>query len=161
MTPHLPFAARFLPAFFSPAFFSSASLSTSPGWQRGLHLRGKEEAGENYRKMFASFAVEGFQTLQRFATEDRVADDCIVTAVLTGDGFVNAPASVGSKVEIRLLHLFEMREGKISLEPVHPPAKLRDRAEVFVPHRPDFVARGEFPASAAFHKGQRLFNLEA
>ena len=60
--------------------------------------------------------VEEFRCLSRFATEDRVVDDSVVTAVLTGDGFVNAPAPVGSKVEIRLLHVFEMRGGKISRE---------------------------------------------
>jgi hypothetical protein len=36
--------------------------------------------------------------------------------VITGDGVANAPAPVGSKVEIRLLHVFEMRHGKISRE---------------------------------------------
>lgn len=83
---------------------------------RGLRLRGKEETGENYRRMFASFAVEGFQTLQRFATEDRVVDDSVITITLVGDGVVNAPVPVGTKVEIRLLHIFEMRGGKISRE---------------------------------------------
>ncbi len=83
---------------------------------RNLVLRGKEATGENYRKMFATFKVEGFRTLQRFATEDRVVDDSIINVVLIGDGVVNAPVPVGSEVEIRLLHVFEMREGKISRE---------------------------------------------
>lgn len=83
---------------------------------RNLLFHGKEEAGENYRRMFSSFKVEGFHTLQRFATEDRVVDDSVITVVLAGDGVENAPAPVGSKVEIRLLHVFEMREGKISRE---------------------------------------------
>jgi ketosteroid isomerase-like protein len=83
---------------------------------RNLLLRGKEATGENYRRMFSSFRVEGFRTLDRFATEDRVVDDSIITVELVGDGVVNAPVPVGSKVEIRLLHVFEMREGKISRE---------------------------------------------
>lgn len=83
---------------------------------RNLLLRGKEATGENYRKMFSSFKVEGFRTIDRFATEDRVVDDSIITVELVGDGVVNAPVPVGSKVEIRLLHVFEMREGKISKE---------------------------------------------
>jgi hypothetical protein len=33
-----------------------------------------------------------------------------------GDGVENAPVPVGTEVEIRLLHIFEMREGKISRE---------------------------------------------
>jgi hypothetical protein len=83
---------------------------------RKFELRGKEAAAENYRKMFASFKVESFVCLQRFATADRVVDDSIATVTLVGDGVVNAPAAVGSKVEIRLLHVFEMRDGLISRE---------------------------------------------
>ena len=83
---------------------------------RNLVFRGKEATGENYRRMFASFQVEGFRTLQRFATEDRVVDDSVATVELVGDGVENAPVPVGSKVEIRLLHVFEMRAGKIARE---------------------------------------------
>ena len=83
---------------------------------RDLVFHGKEATGENYRRMFASFQVEGFRTLQRFATEDRVVDDSVATVVLVGDGVANAPAPVGSRVEIRLLHVFEMRGGKIARE---------------------------------------------
>lgn len=83
---------------------------------RDLVFRGKEATGENYRRMFGSFKVEEFRCLQRFATEERVVDDSVATVVLVGGGVENAPAPVGSKVEIRLLHVFEMREGKISRE---------------------------------------------
>ena len=83
---------------------------------RNLVLRGKEQAAENYRRMFSSFKVQEFRCLQRFATEDRVVDDTVATVWLIGDGVENAPVPVGSKVEIRLLHIFEMRHGKISRE---------------------------------------------
>lgn len=83
---------------------------------RRLVFRGKEATGEMYRRMFDSFQVEEFRCLQRFATEDRVIDDSVARVVLAGDGVINAPAPVGSKVEIRLLHVFEMRGGKISRE---------------------------------------------
>ena len=83
---------------------------------RGLVYRGKEPTGAMYRRMFESFQVEEFRQLQRFATEDRVVDDSVATVVIVGDGVINAPAPVGAKVEIRLLHVFEMREGKISRE---------------------------------------------
>ena len=85
---------------------------------RNLYLRGKRAAGENYRRMFASMRVEGFRTVQRFATENRVVDDSIAVLTLTGDGVVNAPVPVGTKVELRLLHVFEMRDGKIARESV-------------------------------------------
>ena len=83
---------------------------------RDLLFRGKEATAENYRRMFASFKVECFQTLQRFATETRVVDDSVLFAELVGEGVDNAPVPVGSRVEIRLLHVFEMRDGKISRE---------------------------------------------
>ena len=83
---------------------------------RELAFRGKEAVGDNYRKMFASFHVEEFRCLQRFATEDRVVDDSVLTVVLTGNAMPDPPAPVGSRAEVRLLHVFEMREGKISRE---------------------------------------------
>lgn len=54
--------------------------------------------------------------MEEFATEDRVIDDSVAVVTLVGNGVANAPAPVGSKVEIRLLHVFEMRDGKISRE---------------------------------------------
>jgi steroid delta-isomerase-like uncharacterized protein len=83
---------------------------------RNLLLRGKDATGENYRKMFESFKVEGFRNISRFATEDRVVDDSVITAELVGDGVVNAPVAIGTTVEIRLLHVFDIRDGKISKE---------------------------------------------
>ena len=75
---------------------------------------GKEAAAENYRKLFASIRDVRFQFLQRFATEDRVVDDSIVTFEVAKDGYWHFP--VGSKIEMRLVHIFEMRDGKISRE---------------------------------------------
>ena len=83
---------------------------------RNLKFTGKEDVGNNNRRMFASAEGVQFRTLQRFATEDRVVDDSIVTLKLTGDGFKNFPVPVGSDVEMRLVHIFEMRDGKISRE---------------------------------------------
>jgi ketosteroid isomerase-like protein len=81
---------------------------------RNLVFRGKEATSENYRKMFASFQVESFKNLQHFTTENRVVDDSVVRVILVGDGVENAPVPVGSEVEIRFLHIFEIRDGKIS-----------------------------------------------
>jgi ketosteroid isomerase-like protein len=81
---------------------------------RNLVFRGKKDVADNYRKLFASIREVEFRNLQRFATEDRVVDDSIVTFELTRDGFL--PLQVGQKVEMRLAHIFEMRGGKISKE---------------------------------------------
>ena len=101
---------------------------------RNLLFHGKEAAGENYRRMFSSFKVEDFRTFERFATEDRVVDDSVITVVLAGDGVENAPAPVGSRVEIRLLHVFEMRGGKIARELVFENWRVIEQAAGHVPY---------------------------
>jgi ketosteroid isomerase-like protein len=71
-------------------------------------------AAENYRQLFASMRDVKFTFLQRFATEDRVVDDSLVTFEVAQDGYWHFP--LGSKVEMRLVHIFEMRDGKIARE---------------------------------------------
>ncbi len=83
---------------------------------RGLIFEGKEAVAENYRKLLSSIRILEARNLQRFATEDRVVDDTIATFELIGDGFVNSGVPVRSKVEMRLVHIFEMRDGQISRE---------------------------------------------
>jgi ketosteroid isomerase-like protein len=75
---------------------------------------GKAAAGANYRQLWASMRKVHFQPLRRFATEDRVVDDSIVTFEVAQDGYWHFP--VGGKVEMRLVHIFEMRDGKIARE---------------------------------------------
>ena len=75
---------------------------------------GKEAVESNYRRLWASMRNVTFQPLQRIATEDRVVDDCTVTFEVAKDGYWHFP--VGSKVEMRLVHIFEMRQGKIARE---------------------------------------------
>ncbi len=55
------------------------------------------------------------QPLQRFATEDRVTDDSFVTFEVVKDG-IWPHFSIGQKIEMRMVHIFEMRDGKISKE---------------------------------------------
>ena len=75
---------------------------------------GKEATAKNYRELFASMRDVKFQFLQRFATEERVVDDSIVTFEVAKDAYWHFP--IGSKIEMRLVHIFEMRDGKISRE---------------------------------------------
>jgi ketosteroid isomerase-like protein len=75
---------------------------------------GKEAAARNYRALFASMRDVKFRFLQRFATDDRVVDDSIVTFEVAKDGYWHFP--VGSRIEMRLVHIFEMRDGKIAKE---------------------------------------------
>jgi ketosteroid isomerase-like protein len=75
---------------------------------------GKEAAAKNYRELFASMRAVRFEFLQRFATQDRVVDDSIVRFEVAKDGYWQFP--VGSKIEMRLVHIFEMRDEKIARE---------------------------------------------
>ena len=78
-------------------------------------FNGKEAVAESYRELFASMGNIQFQPLQRFATETRVVDDSIVTFEVVKDGYW-PHFSAGQKIEMRLVHIFEMRDGKISKE---------------------------------------------
>jgi ketosteroid isomerase-like protein len=76
---------------------------------------GKKAVAESYRELFGSMGNVQFQPLQRFATADRVVDDSIVTFEVVKDGYW-PHFYVGQKIEMRLVHIFEMRDGKISKE---------------------------------------------
>ena len=58
---------------------------------------GKEAAARNYRELFASMRHVKFQFLQRFATEDRVVDDSIVTFEVAKDGYWDFPSQARLK----------------------------------------------------------------
>lgn len=85
----------------------------------GLDRRfsGKEAVAKNYRELFASMRNVRFEFLQRFATEDRVVDDSIVTFEIARVGYW--PWALDEKIEMRLVHIFEMRDGRISRELVY------------------------------------------
>jgi ketosteroid isomerase-like protein len=55
-----------------------------------------------------------FRPLQRFATEDRVVDDSVARFKVIGP--YSVPVPIGSEVEMRLVHIFEMRDGRIAKE---------------------------------------------
>jgi ketosteroid isomerase-like protein len=76
---------------------------------------GKQAVGKFYRELWATMANVQFQLLQRFATEDRVVDDSLVTFEVVRDGCWQH-FSKGQKIEMRLVHIFEMRDGKIAKE---------------------------------------------
>ena len=75
---------------------------------------GKEAVAKNYRELFAAMRDVRFELLQRFATEDRVVDDSKVTFAIAREGYWPWPE--GTQIEMRLVHIFEMRDGRISRE---------------------------------------------
>ena len=96
-------------------------------WQRACVnqlVEGKEAVAAAYVELFSGLKGPNFQCLDRFATEDRVVDDCIFTFEVAKEGIM--PLSVGTKAKMRLVHIFEMREGRVSRELVmeSPPEPL-------------------------------------
>ncbi len=76
---------------------------------------GKQAVAKFYRELWATMKDMKFQPLQRFATQDRVVDDSLATFEVVRDGCWPHFSS-GQKIEMRLVHIFEMRGGKISKE---------------------------------------------
>ena len=85
---------------------------------RDMRLDTLEAIENNYRDLFGSIELLSMQPLDRFATNDRVVDDCIVQFKVTGKGYAKLPYPIGAIIELRLLHVFQMREGKIARETV-------------------------------------------
>jgi ketosteroid isomerase-like protein len=86
---------------------------------RGIVLHGRQAAAENYRRTFGSMADLSVTSLRRFATADRVVDDSIASFQLVGDEMVNAPLPPGAHVDLRLVHVFDMRDRRIAREAVY------------------------------------------
>jgi len=76
---------------------------------------GKQAVARFYRELWATMRDVKFQPLQRFATEDRVVDDSLASFEVVRDGCW-PHFSTAQKIEMRLVHIFEMRDGKISKE---------------------------------------------
>ncbi len=76
---------------------------------------GKQEVAKFYRELWATMRDVKWQHLQRFATEDRVVDDSLVSFEVVRDGCWPHFSS-GQKIEMRIVHIFEMRDGKIAKE---------------------------------------------
>ena len=92
------------------SFFEAAALN---GLNRSFS--GKQGVEKFYRELWATMKDVKFQGLQRFATEDRVVDDSLASFEVVRDGCW-PHFSTGQKIEMRLVHIFEMRDGKISKE---------------------------------------------
>lgn len=99
------------------ALYTDDIVLEVPG--RDLRFVGRAAIEENYRQMFASMTEIEIEPIDRFATATRVVDDMIARFRLVGAGMVNAPLPIGSRVELRLVHIFHMADGRIAREIVH------------------------------------------
>lgn len=71
---------------------------------------------EAYLEIFRTVSFNRTTTLRRFATEDHVFDDQVCDLTVIGDGMPNLGFAVGDRISMRLVHCFEMREGRIARE---------------------------------------------
>lgn len=83
---------------------------------RGISYMGRELIKANYLKLFASAQGIRFEPIERFASPDRVFDDMWAYFTVAGDGFENCPFPEGTRVKMRLLHNFHIRDGVIARE---------------------------------------------
>jgi hypothetical protein len=83
---------------------------------RRVSYVGREKIKEMYLRLFASAEGIRFLPIERFATPERVFDDMEATFRLSGNGFENCPLPVGTRVNMRLLHNFHVRDGMIARE---------------------------------------------
>jgi hypothetical protein len=83
---------------------------------RDVVFRDKAQVRAAYLRVFESMDVHAFTHMYRFANEDWVFDDSIVEFTLVGDGFTNCPFELGTRVNMRLVHAFQLRDGKICRE---------------------------------------------
>ncbi|MCP1375860.1 nuclear transport factor 2 family protein [Dyella lutea] len=98
------------------ALYTEDAVLEIPG--RGQRFDTLEAIRDNYVRMFASMAEIEIHPMDRFATANRVVDECLVRLRITGDGLVNVPVPIGARAELRLLHVFHMRDGRIAREEV-------------------------------------------
>jgi hypothetical protein len=83
---------------------------------RRVSYSGREQIKEMYLRLFASAEGIKFRPIERFASPDRVFDDMEATFRLSGNGFENCPFPIGTRVNMRLLHNFHIRDGMIARE---------------------------------------------
>ena len=71
---------------------------------RPRRLQGQEAVAARYRQMFRAIKYVRWHGLDRFATEDRVVDDRVVSVEVATEGCI--PLPIGTRGEMRLTHLF-------------------------------------------------------
>ena len=85
---------------------------------RGVLMRNPQEVLAAYRRIFTTLAYRQATSLRRFATDRFVLDDQVAHLVVVGDPsqMANFPYEIGTEVSVRLVHCFEMRDGRIARE---------------------------------------------
>ena len=83
---------------------------------RGIVMNDPAEILKAYRGIFRSVVYHSTTPIRRFATESFVFDDQVSIATLVRDEMPNIPFPVGTRMSVRLTHVFQMKDGKIERE---------------------------------------------
>lgn len=88
----------------------------APG--RGIVMKDPAEVLAAYRNIFRVIEYQKAISLRRFATENFVFDDQVVYARVAGDPALmpNIPYPQGTEMCVRLVHCFELKDGRITRE---------------------------------------------
>jgi predicted ester cyclase len=79
-------------------------------------LRDQQAIGDRYAYLFSNVKGEGFAVKHRLYGDNFVVDDKIWTARVDGE-FLGLPGN-GRRIHVRILHVFEFRDGLICRENV-------------------------------------------
>lgn len=83
---------------------------------RGMVYTDPADVRKAYMAIFDTVHWNKSTSLRRFATEDFVFDDQIADLTVVGDGMPNLGFEPGARISMRLVHCFEMKNGKIARE---------------------------------------------
>lgn len=86
---------------------------------RGMVYTDPADVREAYLGIFRTIRYHKLTTLRRFATENFVFDDQIGDVTVIGNEMPNLPYAPGTHMNARLVHCFEMKDGKIIREIVY------------------------------------------
>jgi hypothetical protein len=86
------------------------------GLSRGQVHTDPARVREAYLAIFRTVHFNRTIRLRRFATEDFVFDDQLCDMTVVGDEMPNLGFRPGDRISMRLVHCFEMRDGKIARE---------------------------------------------
>ena len=105
----------------NPDSIDKAIALYGPGvvWEapnRGQVYTDPVELRETYMAIFRTVHFNRAITLRRFATETFVFDDQLIDMTVVGDEMPNLGFKPGDRVSMRLVHCFEMKDGKIARE---------------------------------------------
>ena len=81
---------------------------------RGQVYTNNKDVKDAYMAIFQTVHYNKTTTLRRYATEKFVFDDQIADLTVVGDAMPNLGFTKGDRISMRLVHLFEMENGKIA-----------------------------------------------